>query len=85
MSNLKDALCLLAILIAYGIVGRLDYDDAVMMEEVQGARDLPPSLSCATEPVHAMPGSDAQTWHIAWDPSSDRPRCGLAPDTLATE
>ena len=37
MSTLKDVLCLLAILVAYGIAGRMDYDDAAMLEEAQQA------------------------------------------------
>jgi len=37
MSNFKSVLCLLAILIAYGIAGRMDYDDAVMLEQARQA------------------------------------------------
>lgn len=37
MSTLKDVLCLLAIFVAFGIAGRLDYEDAVTLEEVQQA------------------------------------------------
>lgn len=33
MSQWKDALCLLAVLVAYGLAGHLDYQDAVAMEE----------------------------------------------------
>jgi len=41
MSPWKDALCLLAVLVAYGLAGHLDYQDAVAMEE--GMReDIPP-------------------------------------------
>lgn len=35
MSTLKDVLCLLAIIVAYGIAGRMDYDDALMLDEAQ--------------------------------------------------
>lgn len=35
MSTIKSILSLLAILCAYGVVGRMDYDDAVMMENAQ--------------------------------------------------
>jgi hypothetical protein len=35
MSTVKSILCLLAIVAAYGIAGRLDYEDAVMLEEIE--------------------------------------------------
>lgn len=34
MSTFKDALCLLAIFVLYGVTGRLDYEDAVMLEQI---------------------------------------------------
>ena len=34
MITFKDVLCLLAIFVAYGIVGRLDYEDAVGLEQI---------------------------------------------------
>ena len=34
MTTFKDVLCLLAIFVAYGIVGRLDYEDAVGLEQI---------------------------------------------------
>jgi hypothetical protein len=42
MSTLKGVLCALAIVIAYGIAGRMDYDDAAI-------RDATQHLSEATE------------------------------------
>ena len=38
MTTFKDVLCLLAIFVAYGIVGRLDYEDAVRLEQTQRER-----------------------------------------------
>ena len=35
MLTFKEALCLLAILIAYGITGRMEYEDALLMEQVR--------------------------------------------------
>ena len=35
MSTVKSILCLLAIVAAYGIAGHLDYEDAVMLEEIE--------------------------------------------------
>ena len=34
MLTFKEALCILAIVIAYGITGRMDYEDALLMEQV---------------------------------------------------
>ena len=47
MSNFKSVLCLLAILLAYGVAGRMDYDDAVRHEEFMRARHLEQGASCA--------------------------------------
>ena len=38
MSTFKDALCLLSIFIAYGVTGRLDYEDAILLEQIQQER-----------------------------------------------
>jgi len=35
MLTFKEALCLLAIVIAYGTTGRMDYEDALLMEQVR--------------------------------------------------
>lgn len=45
MSQWKDVLCLLAIFLAYGLAGHLDYQDAIAMEEAMRA-DAP--APCAT-------------------------------------
>jgi hypothetical protein len=37
-STFKDALCLLAIFVLYGVTGRLDYEDAVMLEQIHQER-----------------------------------------------
>lgn len=39
MSTFKDLLRLLAIFVAYGITGRMDYEDAVALEQVVEERD----------------------------------------------
>ena len=58
MSTVKDVLCLLAIVVAYGIVGRMDYDDAVMLEEAQRQPTAATSSDCApdVEPPLRAPG-----------------------------
>jgi hypothetical protein len=59
MSTLKDLLCLLAILVAYGIVGRMDYDDAVMLEAAQRAVVERTTTDCDAEPAGSTPEPDA--------------------------
>ncbi|MDE2298469.1 MAG: hypothetical protein KGK18_09915 [Burkholderiales bacterium] len=68
MSILKDTLCLLAILIAYGIAGRMDYDDAVMLEEVQRAAAL---ADCATDEARTTRGPQAQANDLRFEPRND--------------
>ena len=38
MITVKDGLCLLAIFVAYGLVGRLDYDEALRLEKLRQER-----------------------------------------------
>ena len=54
MTAFKDVLCLLAIFIAYGIVGRLDYEDAVLLERITQERqhaECPTSMPLLREPA----------------------------------
>ena len=53
MSTLKDVLCLLAIFVAYGIAGHMDYEDAVPQEEAQRPRQQSASTECW--PTHTSP------------------------------
>lgn len=46
MSTLKDVLCALAIVIAYGIAGRMDYDDAVMRDQTRPWIETPAEEGC---------------------------------------
>ncbi len=52
MSTIKTILCLLAILCAYGVVGRMDYEDAVMMEN---AYKQPAQTDCLRAVSHSSP------------------------------
>lgn len=47
MSTFKDVLCLLAIFVLYGITGRLDYEDAVGLEQIRQERL---HAACLTDP-----------------------------------
>ena len=71
MSTLKDTLCLLAIFFAYGITGHMDYEDAVMQEEVQ--RHVQPSASTDCWPTITLPTGNpvAQVRHPESDPQSN--------------
>lgn len=69
MSTLKNVLCLLAILVAYGIAGRMDYDDAVMLEEVQQAT-VP--AYCPTTKTLTVNDPEVQANGVAFDPQFDR-------------
>ena len=65
MTVLKDVLYLLAIFIAYGIVGRLDYEDVVRLEQITRERQ---HAECLT----AMPPVREPAKPIS-NPSSDPP------------
>jgi hypothetical protein len=49
MITLKDGLFLLAIFVAYGLVGRLDYEDAIRLDQIRQER------ARAECPPEAMP------------------------------
>ena len=59
MTTFKDVLCLMAIFIAYGIVGRLDYEDAVRLEQITAG-----TAACRmpdTTPPVREPGADQRS------------------------
>ncbi|MBT9597760.1 MAG: hypothetical protein IV094_17395 [Vitreoscilla sp.] len=68
MSTLKDTLCLLAILVAYGIAGRMDHDDAVLLDDVQRATA---PTDCATDETCTTRGPQTQTNDLRFDPRDD--------------
>ena len=68
MSTLKDTLCLLAILVAYGIAGCVDYDDAVTLEEVQRPAAL---ANCTADETRTPRGPRVQTNDLRADPRDD--------------
>ena len=67
MSTLKDVLCLLAILVAYGIAGRMDYDDAAMLE-VQQAAAL---ADCPMAKPLAVNDPEVRMNNLVFDPRTD--------------
>ena len=73
----KDVLCLMAIFVAYGIVGRLDYEDAVGLEQIQGT-------ACADCLMATPPDREAlaRINDLPFDPSTRRTD-GARPTTAA--
>ena len=68
MTAFKDVLCLMAIFIAYGIAGRLDYEDAVLLEQITQERQ---HAKCLTSiPVVREPAKPIS------NPSPDPPNPG---------
>lgn len=68
MSTLKNVLCLLAILLAYGIAGRMDYDDAATLAQAQQAAALADCLAAKTVSVN---DPEVQTSDLVFDPQTD--------------
>ena len=46
MSTIKDYLCLLLVIVCYGIAGRIDYDDALLLDEAQRYPALAVDIGC---------------------------------------
>ena len=46
MSTIKDFLCLLLVVIWYGIAGRMDYDDAMLLNKAQRHTALAVDIGC---------------------------------------
>ncbi len=68
MSTLKDVLCPLAIVVAYGIAGRMDYDDAAMLV---GAQQAAAPADCPMAKPLAVNDPEVQTNDLAFDPRPD--------------
>ena len=47
MSTIKDFLSLLLVVICYGIAGRMDYDDALLLDEAKRHPALAVDIDCA--------------------------------------
>ena len=76
MSTFKDVLCLLAIFVLYGIAGRLDYEDAVGLEQIRQERL---QAACLTDPP-ADHGPLARINDQGLDPPSNDMVAGLPAD-----
>ena len=76
MTTFKDVLCLLAIFVAYGIVGRLDYEDAVGLEQIIKERHHAACLMTTPADREAL----AQINDLPFDPSNRRTDAGTPED-----
>ena len=76
MITFKDVLCLLAIFVAYGIVGRLDYEDAVGLEQIIKERHHADCLMTTPADREAL----AQINDLPFDPSNRRNDAGAPED-----
>ena len=78
MSTFKDVLCLLAIFVLYSIAGRLDYEDAVGLEQIRQERLR---ASCLTDlPAGHDPLARINDQDL--DPPSNHMDAGLTADGL---
>lgn len=74
MTTFKDVLCLLAIFVVYGIVGRLDYEDAVGLEQIIKERH---HADCRVT-FQADGQAPARINDLPFDPSNRRTNAGAA-------
>lgn len=72
MSTLKDVLCALAIVVAYGIAGRMDDDDAVVLNTTAPAPEMPAAEDCPTGdfPADAAQAEDPEPAGLGGRPTS---------------
>lgn len=52
MSSVKSILCLLVVVAAYGIAGHLDYEDALMLEEIDRQSVVVVADDCVQAEAH---------------------------------
>ena len=64
MPTIKDLLCLLLVVICYGIAGRMDGDDAMLLDEAQRYPALAVGICCPA----AIPLATASNGHELVDP-----------------
>ena len=85
MLTFKEALCLLAIVVAYGITGRMDYEDALLMEQVrpQVGADCIPAARRRRHP----PGSGTHRAPAGGPPhrGGTRPEAPCVPDAASDQ
>ena len=77
MSPWKDALCLLAIFLACGLAGHLDYQDAIAMEAAMREDTHPPCSAPSSETAERAPRSqpDRMTTSLALITPTPEPAC----------
>lgn len=71
MSTAKSFLCLLVIVVAYGIAGHLDYEDAVMREEIERQSVVVVADDCAQDDTNE---TSMRRQSGPWSPDQPLPR-----------
>ena len=66
MSTIKDFLCLLLVIVCYGIAGRIDYDDALLLDEAQRHQVHAVDIGCAA----AIRAASESNGHELVDPGA---------------
>ena len=73
MSTIKDLLCLLLVAVCYGIAGRMDYDDAVLLDEAQ--RHPAPAVEIGSAANPAVSESNGREFVDPDDAATDADPC----------
>ena len=86
MPTFEDALCLLAIFLAYGIAGHMDYEDEVLLDETQQRPRHSASTDCWPTIPSPTGNSAAQVSQLGTGPQHDDladPTSDPAPEAIA--
>lgn len=86
MPTFEDALCLLVILLAYGIAGHMDFEDAVLLDETQQRPRHSASTDCWSATPSPTGNSAAQVSQLGTEPQHDDladPTSDPAPEAIA--
>jgi hypothetical protein len=84
MLTFKEALCLLAIVIAYGITGRMEDEDALLMEQVRQQLGADCSLPLAGDQGPPEAGSTEHP-QVARTFEGTRPDAPCVPDAASDQ
>lgn len=86
MPTFEDVLCLLVIFLAYGIAGHMDFEDAVLLDEIQQNLRHSPSTDCWSATRSPTGNCAAQVRRLGSNPQHDDladPTSGPEPEAIA--
>lgn len=86
MPTFEDALSLLVIFLAYGVAGHMDYEDAVLQEEIQQRSRHSASTDCWPATPSPTGNSAAPDRRLGSNPRHDdlaKPASDPAPEAIA--